>query len=1047
MVSNSIWPGWETVRKIKSGSYGTVYEIERKLPSGNKEKAALKVISIPQKEYELDELRSQQYTEEAITAYFEDRKNRVLDEYERMLALKGNTNIVTVDDYIFIQKDDGFGWDIYLKMELLTPLLDSFGDTITEAEVVKIGKDICTALALCEKQNIIHRDIKPSNILVSKDGAYKLGDFGIARVMESATSSLTKGIGTYDYMAPEVRHGGKYDERADIYSLGLVLYWLLNERKLPFYPAHPTLTEKESALSRRFGGETIPAPAHGSNQLKQIVLKACAFDPKDRYQSAEDMQQDLVAYNHGSESFDRPKKPKTLPGYVVDDNLSKHNNSNGSGQFPDGSLWNSDSVAQEKPDDTGLTVEAFFANPLNEDGNTDDKTVGWQHENEQEVTEQKQNNTNADELTSEGTVGAFSPPQENKRVYYTVSFNVSGHGITPEEQSIERGCTAARPTMPSKEGYIFGGWFQDLSNDDTYDFNTPVVGDITLYAKWTKAKLTPLQRISIFLADYSGLTKIIVGAALALALVIGGIKFFQDHTQESSDPAENDPVSVETALDNGDQYYLAEDYENAWIWYQKAAELEAPNAMNILGAMYETGKGVELNYTEAKSWYEKGAEWGNTDAMYNLARLYAKGLGTTQDYDTALTWYEKAAEHGDADACFAIGNMYEIGEGIEQDYSRAVSWYELAAERGSTDAMRALGNMYLYGEGATQDYSSARTVYERAADLGDAASMYMLGLIYKNGWGVEQDYDEARAWYENAAELGNTDAMNNLGYSFSNGIGVERDYAKALNWFEKAAELGNRTAMYNLGYLYENGEGVEQDYATAITWYEKAAKLGEVDAMLNLGIIYAQGHSEEQEYFAAAWTWFKKAAEHGNRIAMYNLGVLSELGQGTDQNYTAAINWYEKAAENGNADAMYRLGVLYETGCGVSKDDSTAMTWYQKAAEHGHSGAIEKMSAMQKLIKKPNSSDFEGTTRNIYHPKKYLDEYEIMYVNAENREGVYEYYDTVRDPAQKLRTIPHGLQVTVIARENNCSCIIYYMNGNKYASWVGSDRLVYEPPA
>ena len=112
--------------------------------------------------------------------------------------------------------------------------------------------------------------------------------------MEKTTGG-TK-IGTYNYMAPEVYNNQPYGHPADIYSLGLVLYWFLNERRLPFCPMPPQLpksSDLEEARARRFNGETIPAPLHGSPALKQIVLKACAYDPKTRYQTAEEMLSDL----------------------------------------------------------------------------------------------------------------------------------------------------------------------------------------------------------------------------------------------------------------------------------------------------------------------------------------------------------------------------------------------------------------------------------------------------------------------------------------------------------------------------------------------------------------------------------------------------------------------------------------------------------------------------------------------------------------------------------------------------------------------------------
>ena len=317
----NLWPGWETVRLIGRGSFGAVYEIERDM-FGDKEKAALKVITIPQNSSDIDELYGEGYDDASITSTFKSYLKSIVAEYSLMRKMNGSSNVVNCDDVRYVQHDDGFGWDIFIKMELLTPLTKALGKTVTDEQAARIGADICKALVLCRKHDIIHRDIKPANIFVSENGDYKLGDFGIAKTVEK-TSGGTK-IGTYEYMAPEVYHDQPYGGGADIYSLGMVLYWLLNERRTPFLPLPPTLptsSEKEQARKRRFSGEALPAPAHGSAEPQRIVLKACAYDPKDRYQTADEMLRDLNALGGAERPQDAPATvpPVTPPVEEAED--------------------------------------------------------------------------------------------------------------------------------------------------------------------------------------------------------------------------------------------------------------------------------------------------------------------------------------------------------------------------------------------------------------------------------------------------------------------------------------------------------------------------------------------------------------------------------------------------------------------------------------------------------------------------------------------------------------------------------------------------------
>lgn len=150
------------------------------------------------------------------------------------------------------------GWELLTP---LTMLIKQYAGSIPEEKVIKVGMDICSALILCESKHIVHRDIKPENIMVSEFGDYKLGDFGIAKTMYHTTQATI--AGSDRYMAPEVITRKEYGKEVDIYSLGLVLYWMLNNRKRPFIDADyiPSNEENEQAQLRRVTGD----PCHHPN--------------------------------------------------------------------------------------------------------------------------------------------------------------------------------------------------------------------------------------------------------------------------------------------------------------------------------------------------------------------------------------------------------------------------------------------------------------------------------------------------------------------------------------------------------------------------------------------------------------------------------------------------------------------------------------------------------------------------------------------------------------------------------------------------------------
>lgn len=289
-----IWPEWEIDSKIGSGSFGAVYKIKRTDEWGTYY-SALKVIRFPNDESDVETLREQGMDDESITEYYYRYANNFYQEIALMEKLKGNSNIVSYEDHKILKHENGFGYDIYIRMQLLTPLNKRVQkQKMDQVEILKLGIDICKALELCDKNHILHRDIKPANIFISNDGEYKLGDFGIARIAENATMGTM--TGTYSYIAPEIFNKERYDSRVDTYSLGLVLYQLLNYNRLPFMPPITqkiTADDMSRAYQMRIRGEEIPEILHISSELNEIVLKACKFNQDERYYSAKEFRRKL----------------------------------------------------------------------------------------------------------------------------------------------------------------------------------------------------------------------------------------------------------------------------------------------------------------------------------------------------------------------------------------------------------------------------------------------------------------------------------------------------------------------------------------------------------------------------------------------------------------------------------------------------------------------------------------------------------------------------------------------------------------------------------
>ena len=302
-IINAVWPEWKLEKCIGGGSFGDVYKVVHS-DNGIEISAAVKVISIPRDDEELQAWRANgNFTAGNTIPYLQGMVDDFTKEIKIMISLKGSPHIVNVEDYKIIKKKDSKGFDIYIRMELLMPLLTYLsGKNLSENEVIQLGCDICSALHICSKAKVIHRDVKPENIFYHKNAGFKLGDFGIARSLENASSGLSH-KGTYSYMAPEVYHEQNYDETVDTYSLGVVLYWLMNNKRHPFVNPHKQLlgpNEQRDAFYKRVSGASLIPPCNASTELSEVILRACDPDPHKRFASALEMKHALESIENGS---------------------------------------------------------------------------------------------------------------------------------------------------------------------------------------------------------------------------------------------------------------------------------------------------------------------------------------------------------------------------------------------------------------------------------------------------------------------------------------------------------------------------------------------------------------------------------------------------------------------------------------------------------------------------------------------------------------------------------------------------------------------------
>jgi eukaryotic-like serine/threonine-protein kinase len=162
-------------------------------------------------------------------------------------------------------------------------------------DAIEVARQILRAIGFAHRRGIVHRDIKPHNVLLVQDGSgderFKVTDFGISRTTASQMTEAGSIVGTAQYLSPEQARGAPVDQRSDVYSVGIVLYELLTG-KLPFTGATPL------EIAMKHLSEVPKPPSELRTEvpadLDMVVLRALAKDPADRFESAEEMEQELA---------------------------------------------------------------------------------------------------------------------------------------------------------------------------------------------------------------------------------------------------------------------------------------------------------------------------------------------------------------------------------------------------------------------------------------------------------------------------------------------------------------------------------------------------------------------------------------------------------------------------------------------------------------------------------------------------------------------------------------------------------------------------------
>ncbi len=325
---SAAFPGWETDGVLGSGPFGTVY-LAHTLVDGKPAYAAVKVIKTPPREEAIQSAEGMGISRDLLRTYFGKFKNELNWELTMFKSVNSH-NLVNVDT-VAMEDLPGAGWVGYIRSAVYTPMKIYFDKVKpTEEDAVRLGAELSSALAALSEYGMVHGEIKPENVMVSDSGAFLLGDYAVRRCLEKAGTELFS-TGDSPFDGPEIGEERNYTAKTDIYALGMLIAYTARGMELP---------ENTGDLTEGL-----------DPKLSEIILKATAADPEQRYDRAEDMYNDLVRLS----LYPKGKTPRRAIAAATAFDLVKKNG----GDIKAPSAPASEEKQQVKPVESSKEKKAF----------------------------------------------------------------------------------------------------------------------------------------------------------------------------------------------------------------------------------------------------------------------------------------------------------------------------------------------------------------------------------------------------------------------------------------------------------------------------------------------------------------------------------------------------------------------------------------------------------------------------------------------------------------------------------------------------------------
>ena len=739
-------------------------------------------------------------------------------------------------------------------------------------------------------QSLIHRDISSTNILLDNDYLPYISDFPTIRHIidenDIGIQEYTNDIGCNLYCSPEQYRGSFISYPTDIYSYGLIIYFLNEQKHLKANAGNkPFLNNVSDNLQHLFQSciEFDPNKRLTIDEIREIInIEIHSFLAKDHdYSNISYNTQNIIVHLIYELVLFKQIDIKVIKQFIYNTKLKSNNRKN---------IRSISSLADEIKNK--IQEESLFYPEINKflffyTLAEYIKDPNGQYEYAMILFEDKL--VNCDIYNSIHYLKLASS-QNHSKATYMLGF-IYYNDIFVErniEKSVEYLTKAA-----------------DLNNSDAQS----LLGLIYMRGIYVQSDIDKSIKYLTLAANQNDVSAQIMLGILYYYYINFSPYYFNKSIYYLSNASNQNYVVAQIAL--GSIYYDLNDFDRSIYYFTLAANQNDSESQYRLGEIFYYGQGVPKDINKSIHYYTLSANQNHSKAQYMLAFLLYFGQGAPKDIDKSLYYLTLSANQNDSDSQYILGSLLYDDNNVTQDINKSIYYLKLAAKQNNQSAMYKLYTIYNEGKYVPKNTEKSLYYLQSSAKLNFATAQNQLGILYYQGIFFKQDINKSIYYFELAAQKNDPNAQRNLGIIYL----THNNIIEGLKYLHYSATNNDRESQSILGDLYFEGKYVKQDIQKSISFYKSTASFYDQRAKNNLGIIFKNGLGNTQKNLYLAKEYLHEAINDKNDLlSMYNLAniLLDELefGSNPSKNEKEPINLLIRSFECGFIESKILLCIL-----------------------------------------------------------------------------------------------------------------------------------------